>query len=100
MASTRYDRGGLLPAGAASMRAADAEIDRVEHCRFRRALGEDAERFLRFPAIGPRALDGLLDGVMPAHQRQRLIQIALLDVAVLKRALPEGALLRAAVPVG
>ena len=77
------------------MRAADAEIDRVEHCRLRRALGEDAERILRLSAIGPRALDGLRDGVVPPHQRDRLVQIAILDVAVLKRALPEVAFRRA-----
>src|SRR5208282_4130978 len=81
------------------MGAANAESYSVKERCFRLALREDIERFLRLAAVYAGTLDRFFDSVMPAHQRDRARKIALLNVAVLKGAPPEGALLRAAAAV-
>ncbi len=73
------------------MASADAEIDRFDQRRFDGAFGEERQRITRHGAIMASAFNRVLDGAVFAHQRNRVFEIGIGDVALLKRPLPERA---------
>ena len=70
-------------------RAVDAELDRFEQGSLHLAVGEDGQRVAGDGAVMPRPLHRVVQGIVPLHQRKRLGEIVLADIAFLQRALPE-----------
>ena len=59
------------------------------------AVGSEyGERIARNRAVVPGALQRRLDGAVLLHQADRVLEVAVLDLALAQRALPEGALAR------
>ena len=71
------------------MRALHAEIDDLLHGGLLRPVGEDRERIACHRAEGPRPLERCLDGLVAAHESDRMVEVGVLDVAINDGAFPE-----------
>src|SRR5690606_28460158 len=69
-----------VAAGGELVRPRDAEGDGLAERRARRAVGEDRERISRDGTVVTGALERRLDRLVAAHQRKRLIEVAVADV--------------------
>ena len=75
------------------MRARDAEIDGVEQRLLHRSIGKQRERVAGDGAVMASALDRIFQCAMAAHDRDGLVEIGGLDLALLKHPFPEQALI-------
>src|SRR5690606_26911375 len=91
--------GWCRPCCRDSVGTGDAEVDRVEKRLLVLARREDRQRVAGDGAVVPGALDRVLQGGVPLHQRDGPVEILLVLLARLQGAGPEVAFLRRPAPV-
>src|SRR5215212_1482972 len=71
------------------MRPGDAEIHGVEERLLPRAFREERQRVAGHGAVVARPLDGVLEGAMAVHDRDRLLEFAIPSLALFEDTAPE-----------